>query len=52
MTMNPEEQQKILNILNPNVELKNPESRQKQEEINELIIEVARVEGSNNDNKK
>lgn len=52
MKMNHEEQQKILNILNPNVELKNPENRKKQEEINKLIIEINKLEENNDDNKK
>lgn len=50
--MNNEEQQKILNILNPDIELKNPENLKIQQEINELIIENIKLEGINNDNKE
>lgn len=50
--MNNEEQQKILNILNPDVELKNPENLKIQQEINELIIENIKLEGINNDNEE
>ena len=46
-----EEKQKIINIFDDNVKLKNPINREKQEKIEQLIIETFKKEEKNNDNK-
>ena len=50
--MNSKEKQKILDIFDKNIELKNPINREKQEIIKELLIETIKIEGINSDNKE
>lgn len=47
-----EEKQKILNIFDDKIKLKNPINREKQDKIKQLLIETLKIEGNNNDNKK
>ena len=47
-----EEKQKILDIFDKNVLLKEQISREKQEKIKELIIENMKLEGNKDDNTK
>lgn len=47
-----EEKQKILDIFNDEVELKDPINREKQAIIKELLIETIKIEGINNDDKE
>ena len=44
-----EEKQKILNIFDNKVKLKNPKNREKQDKIKKLLIETLKLEGNNND---
>ena len=44
-----EEKQKILNIFNPKVKLKDPANQKNQEIIKKLIIETANIEGKKKD---
>ena len=45
-----EEKQKILNIFDDNVKLQNPINQEKQEKIEQLIIETFKIEENQNDN--
>lgn len=47
-----ENKQKIQNIFNKNVELKNPTNREKQAKINKLLIETLKIEGNKNGSKQ
>lgn len=47
-----EEKQKILNIFDNNVKLSNPINQEKQEKIEQLIIETFKIESKTNDNSK
>ena len=47
-----EEKQKILNIFDNNVKLKNPKNREKQEQIKKLLIETFKIEGKEDGENK
>lgn len=47
-----EEKQKILNIFDNKVKLKNPKNREKQEQIKKLLIESFNVGDKENGNNK
>lgn len=47
-----ENKQKILNIFNEKVELKQPENKEKQAKIKQLIIETIKIEGTKDDRPK
>lgn len=47
-----EERQKILNIFDDKVKLKNPINREKQERIEQLIKETFKIEGIKDGNNK
>ena len=47
-----EEKQKILNIFDDKVKLKNPTNREKQEKIKQLLIETIKIKGKEDGNKK
>ena len=47
-----EEKQKILNIFDNNVKLKNPKNREKQEQIKKLLIETIKIEGNKDGNNQ
>ena len=47
-----EEKQKILNIFDDKVKLKNPINREKQEKIKQLLIETIKIKGKEDGNKK
>ena len=47
-----EERQKILNIFDDKVKLKNPSNREKQERIEQLIKETFKVEGKKDGSEK
>ena len=47
-----EEKQKILNIFDNKVELKNPKNREKQEQIKKLLIETFKIEGKKDGDNK
>lgn len=47
-----EEKQKILNIFDNNVKLKNPKNREKQEQIKKLLIETFKIEGKEDGEKQ
>lgn len=47
-----EEKQKILNIFDDKVKLKNPTNREKQEKIKQLLIETIKIEGKEDGSKK
>ena len=46
------EKEKILNIFNKNVKLKNPINQAKQDKIKKLLIETLKIEGKNNEDRK
>ena len=47
-----EEKQKILNIFDDKVKLKNKVNQEKQDKIKKLLIETLKIEGNKNDNQK
>ena len=47
-----EEKQKILNIFDNKVKLKNPKNREKQEQIKKLLIETFKIEGKKDGDNK
>jgi len=47
-----EERQRILDIFDKNVELKDTVNREKQEQIKELIVENIKLEELKNENEK